>query len=140
MSRFPTRALLAALAFALSPVVFAQYYDGQPHDDRSDARYSAQQYPSDPYSSDRYANRYRGGQQSDRVLHDEVHDAIEAVLGHEARGISVNVRGGHVYLSGSVRDSRVRSIAHDIAHDVPGVHGVYVNRLYTARRGYSRYN
>lgn len=140
MSRFPTRALLAALSLALSPMAFAQYYGGQGYGDRYDPRYSTQQYPSDPYSSNRYTTRHRDGYQSDHVIHDQVHDAIEGALGYEARGIRVSVRGGHVYLSGSVRDSRTRALAHDIAHDMPGVHGVYVNRLYTARRGYNHYN
>lgn len=152
MSRYQTRALFTALVLAISPVAFAQNYGGPVYDYRYDPGYATQQYPSEQYRSqqyrsrqypsdrypaDRYATRNNGGYQNDRVLHDNVHDAIEHTLGNDARSISVSVRGGHVYLAGSVRDQRVRSLAHDVAHDVPGVHGVYVNRLYTQRRYYN---
>jgi len=126
-------ALTALVALALSPLIHAEDYRSdayQQYPSRQYQEYPSQQYQSDRYSSDRYANQRHDGYQDDRYIHDQVHDAIEDALGHEARRIRVTVRGGHVYLSGSVRDSRTRSFAHDIAHDIPGVHGVFMPRLY----------
>ena len=81
------------------------------------------------YERDRYATQ----RTDDRVLHDEVHHAIEDALGAEADGIEVTVRRGRVVLSGTVGDREARQIAHDVAHDVPGVRSVSLARLHTAR-------
>lgn len=130
MTRSRLFALIAVLALAASPLAQAEHDYSNGYDDRSRSY-------EDPYQGGGYqttTSRYGDSYQSDQALHDEVHDALEQALGGESRGIRVDVRGGHVYLSGAVRSSRARSIAHDVAHDVPGVHGVYTNRLYQARR------
>ncbi len=132
-----TAVTLAALAaLALSPIAFAEHersdrYEQYPS--QQVRQYPSQQYPSDRYTSDRYNNQRPDGTRSDSYIHDQVHEALEDELGSDAQRITVKVRGGHVYLSGWVRDSRTRSTAHDIAHDIPGVHGVYATRLYVRR-------
>lgn len=125
--------LAALAALALSPLAHAQDersggYEQYPSQQYQ--QYPSQQYQSNRYTSDRYSNQRPSGRRDDSYIHDQVHDAIEDELGYEAQRIVVKVRRGHVYLSGTVRNSRTRSIAHDIAHDIPGVHGVFMPRLY----------
>ncbi len=87
-------------------------------------QYETTRYERDPYADPR-AN--------DRVLHDEVHAALEQALGEDAHDIRVSVRRGRVVLSGTVVDPEARTLAHDIAHEVPGVRSVSYARLHTAR-------
>lgn len=98
---------------------------------------AAAQRDERPYYGDetsRYErDRYATSRTDDRGLHDEVHHAIEDALGAEAEGIEVSVRRGRVVLSGTVGDPEARRIAHDVAHDVPGVRSVSMARLHTAR-------
>ena len=109
--------LLAAAALALPLAASAEDYRyPQRYDDRYDY-------------DDR---RYRGG--SDHEIHDEVHDALVQALGHVGNRIAVTVHHGRVVLSGSVPDSRSRRIAHEVAHDVPGVRSVTMSRLYAGYR------
>lgn len=124
---------LFALAFALAPLAHAQqasYYDTD--------RYGYNDGRGDGYR-DQYAPRYEQGYYDDRRysdyrnLHDEVHAAVEQALGADAARIRIDVRGRNVYLSGSVRDPRVRAIAHEVAHDVPGVRSVSMRNLYVSR-------
>lgn len=140
-----TALTLATLAaFALSPLAHAQYersggyeqYPSQQYQQYSSQRYQqypSQQYQSNRYTTHRYSDQRHNGYRGDSYIHDQVHEALEDELGYQAQRITVRVRGGHVYLSGTVRDSRTRSIAHEIAHDIQGVHGVYVNNLYVRR-------
>ena len=111
MSRLPLLALFALLALA-TPSAYAQ---------------------ADP--SGRYGDQPLPNYQQDRLIHDQVHDAIEGALGRQASRtpIRVEVRRGHVHLVGKVRDARARALAHRVAHDVPGVRSVSVRRLYASR-------
>lgn len=131
MTTSPTlRFALLAFALSVTPLVRA---DHPPSGERD--RYGSE-------DRGRYDDRDRAYQEEPRYdepphrhdLHDEVHDAIAGVLGADAERISVAVRGGHVTLSGYVRDSRARRIAHDVAHDVPGVQSVSMRRLYVSNR------
>jgi len=123
--------VLLAIALSVTPLVRADHppsgerdrygsEDRGRYDDRDRAYQEEPRYDEVPYTSDN--------------LHDDVHDAIAGVLGADAERISVTVRGGHVILSGYVRDSRARRIAHDVAHDVPGVQSVSMRRLYVSNR------
>ena len=85
----------------------------------------------------RYGDGHRRGW-SDAVLHERVHRAIEDAMGARARRIGVEVVHGNVYLSGTVFSWRDREYAHEVAHGVPGVRGVYYSEL-AIRRGYYRY-
>ncbi|MEO6076598.1 MAG: BON domain-containing protein [Dokdonella sp.] len=128
--------LAAFAALALSPVAFAEHersdrYEQYPS--QQVRQYPSQQVQSNRYTSDRYSDQRQSGNRGDSDLHDQVHEALEDELGSDAQRITVKVRDGHVYLSGWVRDARTRSTAHDIAHDIPGVHGVYATRLYVRR-------
>lgn len=71
--------------------------------------------------------------QADGALRKQVQVAIEAAAGRDANRIVVDVRRGHVHLSGKVRDARTRSVAHEAAHAVPGVKRVTVRKLYASR-------
>lgn len=94
--------------------------------------------PRDYRRDDRYDDRYdyddRSYGRDDHELHDEVHDALVQALGQVGNRIGVSVHHGRVVLSGSVPDSRTRRIAHDVAHDVPGVRSVTMSRLYAGYR------
>lgn len=90
--------------------------------------------PYDPYETARYGrDPYRDPRADDRILHDEVHAALEQALGPDADDIRVSVRRGRVVMSGTVADRETRELAHDVAHEVPGVRSVSFARLYTAR-------
>lgn len=131
MSTSPTlRFALLALALSVTTLARAEHppsderdrygEDRGRYDDRDQTYREEPRYDEPPYGS--------------HDLHDDVHDAIARVLGADAGRISVTVRGGHVTLSGYVRDSRARRIAHDVAHDVPGVQSVSMRRLYVSNR------
>lgn len=74
-------------------------------------------------------NRDYGMQSDDRVLHEEVHDALHRTRGIDTSDLTVEVRGGVVYLHGSVPNHSQKDYAHDIAHSVPGVRDVDAQRL-----------
>lgn len=86
------------------------------------------------YEDSRYDDRYQYDGGDDHELHDAVHDALVQELGQVGNRIVVTVHHGQVALSGSVPDTHTRRIAHDIAHDVPGVRGVTMSRLYAGYR------
>jgi hypothetical protein len=132
MPRSRTLCLIAFAALAAAPLTQAQDsryygYEGRPEYDDG--------YPDDErYRATTYRPGYEDEYSNDHILHDRVHRAIERALGRDAYGIRIDVRGGHAQLSGTVRNGRVRRIAHDVAHQVPGIHGVMVGRLYVGRR------
>jgi hypothetical protein len=111
--------------------------------------YASHQYDESPayadpdWRGDRYDDDYRYGDghrrgPSDAILHERVHRAIERAMGARALRIGVEVVRGNVYLSGTVSNWRDREYAHDVAHGVRGVRGVYYSGL-AIRRGYYRY-
>ena len=59
-------------------------------------------------------------------LHDEVHDALERARLYD---VSVEVRGNDVYLGGWVKSSSEKRLAHDVAHDIPGVDRVFYDDI-----------
>ncbi len=119
-----------ALALSVAPLALAEH---PPSDQRDRSRSEDRRY-DDRDQRYREEPRYDEAPQSGRSLHDDVHEAIARELGADAGRILIAVRGGHVTLSGSVRDARARSIAHDVAHDVPGVQGVSMRALYVSNR------
>lgn len=125
MFRLPLIALVASLSLAVAPLALAEHEPSQPLSNPSAS--------GDPYQADRDRAQRPRDYESDAFLHDRVHDAIEGALGRDASRIRVDVRRGHVYLSGKVRDARTRALAHRVAHDVPGVNGVSVRGLYASR-------
>ena len=120
---FAAVALSVPLAASAEDYRYPQRYD-DPRDYRRDDRFD------DRYDYD--DRRYRGD--SDHEIHEEVHDALVRTLGHVGNRIAVTVHHGRVVLSGSVPDSRTRRIAHEVAHDVPGVRSVTMSRLYAGYR------
>ena len=121
MSRLPLLALVASLALAVVPLAHAEH---EP---------TVVVVQSDQYRSDRYGDQPPRDYRQDRVLQYRVHDAIDGALGRDARRIRVEVRRGHVLLKGKVHDARTRALAYRVAHEVPGVRGVSVRRLYASR-------
>ena len=122
--------LLIIVGLLIAPCAFAEHPRSDDRNDRYDDQSRDFRDQEDGYSQDRYE---REEYQSDESLHDDVHDAIARALGRDANAIRVVVRDGRVTLSGTVRGERSRSLAHDVAHDVPGVRSVSVRGL-----GYSR--
>lgn len=132
MSLSPTlRFTLLALALCVAPLARAEHPPSDQRDrsgseDRGSYNDRDQTYREEP--------RYDEAPQTGRSLHDDVHYAIARALGADAGRVRIAVRGSHVTLSGSVRDARARSIAHDVAHDVPGVQSVSMRALYVSNR------
>ena len=110
MSRLPLLALIGSLLIAATPLAHAQ---SRPSSSSPD--YQPRDY------------------QVDGALRDRVQVAIKDAVGRDASRIVIDVRRGHVYLSGKVRDAGTRARAHEAARGVPGVHGVTVRRLYASR-------
>ena len=110
MSRLPLLALIGSFLIAVTPLAHAQ---SQPSSTSPD--YQPRDF------------------QVDGVLRGRVQVAIKDAVGRDASRIVIDVRRGHVYLSGKVRDARTRALAHDAARGVPGVTGVSVRRLYASR-------
>lgn len=131
-SRVLPFALFALAAFALAPLAHAEHPSGYDSDryGYNDGRGNGYR---DPYTPTYEQGDYDQGYASYRNLHDEVHDAVDQALGADAARIRIDVRGSNVYLSGSVRNSQVRAIAHEVAHDVPGVRSVSMRNLYVSR-------
>lgn len=123
---------LLALSLAVAPLAHAEhpsYYDNDRYGYNDSRGYGDR----DPYAPRYEQGYYDQGYANYRNLHEEVHDAVEQALGADAARIRIDVRGRNVYLSGSVRNSQVRAIAHDVAHDVPGVRSVSMRSLYVSR-------
>jgi hypothetical protein len=129
-----TTVRIALLAVALCVATFVRA-EHPPSDERDRYR-SEDRSRYDDRNRDWEDPRYDEDSRYDegRSLHDDVHDAIESALGADADRIAVSVRGRQVTLSGSVRDGRARRIAHDVAHDVPGVRSVSMRALYVRNR------
>lgn len=126
--------LVATAALTLPAAASAEdYRQPQRYQDQRDYRQDDRYADQYDRRDDRY-DRRRGG--SDQALHDEVHEVLEQELGAVGSRIAITVHHGQVTLSGTVPDSRARRIAHDAAHDVPGVRGVTMSRLYAGRRRY----
>ena len=132
MSSPTLRFAMLALALSIAPLVHAEH---PPSDDRRSGSEYRGNY-DDRDQAYRDPPRYDEAPRYGRSLHDDVHDAIASALGAEAGRIRIAVRGGYVTLSGSVRDARARRVAHDAAHDVPGVQGVSMRALYVGSRRY----
>lgn len=123
---------LLALTLTLAPLAHAQqayYYDSDRYGYNDGRGYGYRDHYAPRYEHDYYDRGYAHY----RNLHDEVHDAVEHALGADAARIRIDVRGRNVYLSGSVRNQRARAIAHEVAHDVPGVRSVSMRNLYVSR-------
>lgn len=112
----------------------------QQYRDQQDQRQSRDQQSYQSDDSDQSDSQYGDGSRdshrdssSDEAIHERVHHALESRLGTAARNISVEVRDRSVYLSGSVRSSRTRRAAHDIAHGVCGMNEVYADGLRVRR-------
>lgn len=121
-----TLVLLTIVGLLIAPCAYAEHPRSEDRSDRYDDRNRDIRDEEGGYLQDRYG---RDEYQSDESLHDDVHDAIARALGRDANAISVGVRDGRVTLSGTVRGKRARTLAHDVAHDVPGVRNVSVRDL-----------
>ena len=152
------RPLLSSLALALAALIGGATLSGQAQAQAGYAPNYANSYdyrdpydrydrdPYDRYERDRYddydrhdryqESRYVDHRYRDQRIHDRVQSALYSALGRQARGVSVRVSRGNVYLSGRVRSPADRALAHDVAHSVRGVHRVFSDRLYAPRYRY----
>ncbi len=102
----------------------------------------------DSYRQDRLANPYwtapgpytgrgpHGYQRSDERIKEEINDRLYQHGRIDASDIFVDVDGGEVTLSGSVKGRREKRLAEDIADSVPGVVDVN-NHLHLQKRSQS---
>lgn len=136
--------LLLAIAGLTGTAACAAQDDTRYTDVYASYRYDESPAYADPdWRDDRHGDDYRYGDGHrrgwpDAVLHERVHRAIERAMGARGRRIGVEVVHGNVYLSGVVFSWRDREYAHDVAHGVRGVRGVYYSGL-AVRRGHYRY-
>lgn len=71
--------------------------------------------------------------QTDRALHEEIHEALHTDPDIDSSDINVRVEAGNVWLSGTVEDEEERQAAHDLIHRIEGARAVYFDEL-RARR------
>lgn len=60
----------------------------------------------------------------DRVVRDNVREALRHTRGIDASNVRIDVNDGIVYLEGTIPNQSQKLYAHDVAHDVPGVRSV----------------
>ncbi len=70
-----------------------------------------------------------GRAEADASLVNDVRDALARAPDIDASRINVSVDGGEAYLTGTVPTEEQTRMAHEVAHSVPGVRNVHVDRL-----------